>query len=533
MTSDRRPPSWRARGQDGFTLIELLVVIVILGVLAAIVVFSVRGIGDKGRKSAVAADAATLRTAEESYCAKYGRYGTVDDLRADGLMAGDPVYNVLVVGEENKCGKGEKSSFALHDASTPTESGADAIPAGTNPADLAVDEKANRVYVVATASNDVTVIDGRTDTPIGPPISLSGAVTSPTRIAVDPGTGRVYVGGTGGVAVIDTANANLVTRVSGFTATVAALAVSPENGDVYVAGGTIGNSAVAYIPAGGASATPIPLPVAGVVTGSVGTDFSFDPVHHAVYLAKGNLGTGESDAAGIGLFGISSQTRAATLVARFPTRATCTVANAGDVLYGGSARGSVAVDPNRNLVYLLARRCVPNPANPSGKWVPVATTIVINPADGSSTPINDLAGSTFAPTAVVYNPAAGSVYVHSAGGTGGTGGATCGASGGRIDRIVGTTVTGQAFVCAMSGAQGNPAHKIAVLKNYNRIFLAQQRGDGGAGGLGITDGGTLLAQAPLGTPREFGVFATNNTTAKVYAADPEKGTVAVFRTGSA
>ncbi|MER8185839.1 prepilin-type N-terminal cleavage/methylation domain-containing protein [Kitasatospora sp. NPDC094015] len=527
MTTDHRPSPPRAGRQDGFTLVELLVVIVILGVLAAIVVFSVRGVGDKGRRSAIAADAATLRTAEESYCAKHGRYGTVDDLKADGLLTGEPVYTMVEVGEENRCGRGEKSSFVLHDTSTATERGADAVPAGTNPADLAVDEKANRVYVVSTGSNDVTVIDGRTDTPIGAPISVSGAVSDPTRIAVNPGTGQVYVGGTGGVAVIDTAHGNQVTRVSGYTTTVAGLAVSPENGDVYVGGGTVGSSAVAYILAGSSSATPIPLPLAGVVPVGAGMDFAFDPVHHAVYLAKANLGLGDGEAAGIGLFGISAQTHTATVVARYPTRTSCNLANAGDVLVGGSARGSIAVDPGRNLVYLLARRCVPNPANPSGKWATVATTIAVNPADGSSTPINDLVGSPLLPFAVLHNAAAGSVYVYSGGGT------NCGGSGGRIDRIVGTTVTGQASVCGTSSAPGNQAHKTVVLKNFNRVFFAQQSGDGGPGGLGSADGGTLLTQAPLGAPRQFGALAADNTTGKVYAVDPVNGTVAVFRTGSA
>ncbi|MFF0964758.1 YncE family protein [Streptomyces sp. NPDC003703] len=526
MTWDPRPFTSRARRQDGFTLIELLVVIVILGVVAAVVVFSVRGLGDKGRKNAITADAATLRTAEESYCARHGHYGTADDLKADGLLSGDPVYNVLVVGEENKCGRGEKSSFTLHDASTPTKSGADAIRAGTDPADLAVDEKTDRVYVVAAGSNDVTVIDGRTDTPVGAPIDVSGAVSSPTRVAVDPGTGRVYVGGAGGVAIIDTAHADRVIPVSGFTTAVTGLAVSPENGDVYVGGGAASTSAVAYIPAGGSAATPIPLPAAGVVSASTGMDFSFDPAHHAVYLTKAGVGSGTTLAAGIGLFTISSQTHAADAVVHFPTKTSCGT-NAGDVLVANSARGSVAVDPGRNRVYLLAKRCVPNPADPSGPWKSVATTIVVNPGDGSSTAINDLVGTPYVPISAVYNSAAGSVYVYL------DGGANCGGSGGRIDRVVGTKVTGQASVCAVSTATGNQAHKVTMLKNFNRIFVAQQNVGGAPGGLGVADGSTLLPQATLGTPRQFGALAANNTTGKVYAVDPVNGTVAVFGTGSA
>ncbi|MFF3171539.1 prepilin-type N-terminal cleavage/methylation domain-containing protein [Streptomyces sp. NPDC057900] len=531
MTPDHRLLSSRARREDGFTLIELLVVIVILGVLAAIVVFSVRGIGDKGRENAVAADAAALRTAEESYCARHGHYGTVDDLKAGGLLADDPTYNMVMVGTENKCGRGEKSSFSLY-RTAPTESAADAVPVGANPTDLAVDEKADRVYAVSSGDNSVTVIDGRTDTAIGKPIDVSRAVTSPTRIAVDPGTGRVYVGGTGGVAIIDTAKANQVTPVGGFSTTVSGLAVSPENGDVYVGGGSISNSAVAYIAAGSSTAKPITLPATGLVSAVFGMDFSFDAARHAVYVAKSNLGTGESADATIGLFAISSQTHQARIVWKFPTKSGCAT-NAGNFLVNNSVRGSAVVDPNRHLVYLLARRCAPDPANPTGQWKGVATTIVIDPSDGSSTAIDDPVGTLYAPISAVYNAAAGSVYVFSNGGAI----AECGSIAGRISRIVGTTVTGQTSVCAASNASGNPAHKVAVLSNFNRVFVTQlktadtQDDTESPGGLGVADGTTLLRQAPLGRPREFAAVAVNNTTAKVYAVDMANGTVEAYRTG--
>ncbi|MFF1356565.1 hypothetical protein [Streptomyces sp. NPDC058297] len=72
----------------------------------------------------------------------------------------------MVVGEENKCGRGEKSSFTLNDTSTPTERGADAIQVGANPADLTVDEKANRLYVVANRMPEPSRADGQE---AGPP----------------------------------------------------------------------------------------------------------------------------------------------------------------------------------------------------------------------------------------------------------------------------------------------------------------------------------------------------------------------------
>lgn len=530
MTPDHRLFSWRARRQDGFTLIELLVVIVILGVLAAIVVFSVRGIGDKGRKSAVAADAATLRTAEESFCAKHGHYGTVEDLQADGLLTGEPAYNMVVVGEEDKCGRGEKSSYTLYDTSTPTDPAAGTIPVGTTPADLAVDETANRVYVMSTGLTNVTVVDGKTDERIGLPIDLSGAVSNPTRIAVDPRTGKVYVGGAGSVGIIDTANANQVTRVA-FTTTVSALAVSPDNGDVYVAGGTLNNSAVSYIAAGSTSATPIPLPAAGIVSAANGMDFSFDPERHAVYLAKAP-GTGAGANPHIGLFSISTQTHVAKTVKEFPAKTSCSVP--GDLL-SGSVRGTTVVDPKRNLVYLLARRCFPDPNKPDA-WKPVATVIAIDPAKETSTAIDDPVGATYGPTTAVYNSAAGSVYVFSNGGAAAT---ACGTSTGRISRIVGTTVMGQTSTCTMpTTSGGNAAHRMTVLKNFNRVFVAQHKSDAAPGvpaapgGIAVADVTTLLPHAPLARPHLFGALAVNNATAKVYAVDLTNEKLAVFRTGS-
>lgn len=526
MTPDHRLFSLRARRQDGFTLIELLVVIVILGVLAAIVVFSVKGIGDKGRKNAVAADAATLRTAEEAFCAKHGHYGTVDDLKAAGLLGDDPGYNMVTVGEENKCGRGEKSSYTLYDTS-PMEPAGDDIKVGPAPSDLAVDEKADRVYVVSKGDNTVTVIDGKTDKPIGSPIDVSGAVKSPTRIAVNSGTGQVYVGGATGVAIIDTANANQVTYVRDFTTLVSALAVSPENGDVYVAGGSASNSRVAYIAAGASSATMIPLPAgAGIVSVNNGTDFSFDPARHAVYFAK--FGTGSSANPDIGLFAISSQTHTVRFVKDFPTAPSCQN-NSGKFL-GGSTRGMTAVDPNRNLVYLLAKKCVEGGAS-------IATIIAINPENLDSTVIDDLPESKFTHISAVYNPAAGATYVYSGGVSVEVAG--CGRTSGRISEVVGTAVKREVPACANASATGNIAHKIAVLKNFNRIFVAHPYGIDpvtGAlvepGGIGVSDGTLMLRQSPLGRLREFVSLAVNNTTAKLYALDSAKEKVTVFRTGS-
>jgi peptide/nickel transport system substrate-binding protein len=102
----RRISQERNRHEGGFTLIELLVVIVILGILSAVVVFAVRGVGDKGSSAASATDAKTLRTAEEAYCAKFGRYAgdpdgagsltPIDELKSKQLLSNDsPAINKI------------------------------------------------------------------------------------------------------------------------------------------------------------------------------------------------------------------------------------------------------------------------------------------------------------------------------------------------------------------------------------------------------------------------------------------------------
>lgn len=79
--------------ESGFTLIELLVVIIILGILAGVVVFAVRGAGDKGQGPAHAIDARTIRTAQEAYCAREGRYAEAEELVAERFLSELPTYH--------------------------------------------------------------------------------------------------------------------------------------------------------------------------------------------------------------------------------------------------------------------------------------------------------------------------------------------------------------------------------------------------------------------------------------------------------
>jgi len=86
----------------------LLVVVVILGVLAGVVVFAVRGAGDKGRASAYATDAKTLRTAEESFCAKNGFYASTAQQLVDARFLSEvgTMNTVETNGVTGPCGNG-------------------------------------------------------------------------------------------------------------------------------------------------------------------------------------------------------------------------------------------------------------------------------------------------------------------------------------------------------------------------------------------------------------------------------------------
>ena len=95
----------RQPGEAGFTLIELLVVIVILAILSAVVVFAVRGVGDKGRSAAYATDARTLRTAQEAFCAKFGRYATTEaELVSEELLSEESeLHEIQTAGVSGPC----------------------------------------------------------------------------------------------------------------------------------------------------------------------------------------------------------------------------------------------------------------------------------------------------------------------------------------------------------------------------------------------------------------------------------------------
>ena len=115
------------------------------------------------------------------------------------------------------------------------------IPVGSAPRGIAVDAGANRVYVASSGSNEVTVIDGESNEVV----VTHPAGKEPWGIAVDPNTGRVFVSnrGSGTVSVIDGRhNLRIATVAVGDLPT--AVAVNPDTGRVYVASSGSGDLGV-------------------------------------------------------------------------------------------------------------------------------------------------------------------------------------------------------------------------------------------------------------------------------------------------
>jgi peptide/nickel transport system substrate-binding protein len=78
----------RAAGSGGFTRLEVAVIVVIVGLVAAAGVFALRDDGDRRSETAAVIDKEALQTAEEAFMAKNGRYGSEDELVAQGFLAG-------------------------------------------------------------------------------------------------------------------------------------------------------------------------------------------------------------------------------------------------------------------------------------------------------------------------------------------------------------------------------------------------------------------------------------------------------------
>lgn len=226
------------------------------------------------------------------------------------------------------------------------------ISAGLDPFAVDVDPALNKAYVANYGSNDVTVIDGLTNTATTIP-----AGTNPYAVAVDPITNKAFVANQG---------SNTITAIdgrSGATTTIsvgnapAAVAVNPVTGTVYVANSR-SNSVTAINEATNSTVT--------VPTGSSPVALAVNPATNMVYVAD----QGSND----------------VTVINGTTNATSTIP-------AGSSPGAVGVDPATNRIYV---------ANMGSDDV-----TAIDGATGTTSRIP--VGTT--PVAVAVNPVTNKIYV--------------------------------------------------------------------------------------------------------------------------
>jgi YVTN family beta-propeller protein len=112
------------------------------------------------------------------------------------------------------------------------------VPVGTSPRAVAVNPQTNKIYVANSFSNNVTVIDGATNSTI---TVTTGGV--PVAVAVNSATNKIYVadrgnflkGGKGNVTVIDGATNSTTTVIDANANGPFALAVNPATNKIYIA----------------------------------------------------------------------------------------------------------------------------------------------------------------------------------------------------------------------------------------------------------------------------------------------------------
>jgi YVTN family beta-propeller protein len=228
----------------------------------------------------------------------------------------------------------------------------------------------NEIYVDNQNSNNVTVIDGATNT-----TTTVGAGTTPSSVAVNPATNKIYVANTGSsnVTVMDEAT-NTTTTVGAGT-TPSSVALNPMTNKIYVANQNSNNVTVID----GATNATQTVPV-----GSGPNSVAVNPITNKIYVSNENSNN--------------------LTVVDGATNTTTTVG-------AGTTPSSVAVNPMTNAIYVAnaGSSSVTVLAEQGVQTIPLTATISPVPGNqtSSATPtFTFTASSSFSPTA----PPPGAVY---------------------------------------------------------------------------------------------------------------------------
>jgi YVTN family beta-propeller protein len=161
------------------------------------------------------------------------------------------------------------------------------VPVGTQPLAIAVNQTTNMVYVANGADGTVSIIDAGNNNST----STVGVGTFPQGIAINPVTNRIYVSNTGGpaifgnsVTVIDAANGNATATVTTGTGPYA-IAVNSVTNKIYVANETSGSQPDSVTIIDGATNS-----TSSITVGAGANAVAVDSALNKVFVANGNSG---------------------------------------------------------------------------------------------------------------------------------------------------------------------------------------------------------------------------------------------------
>ncbi len=359
------------------------------------------------------------------------------------------------------------------------------VSAGTNPSAVAVDTVSNKIYVANNGSANVTVIDGATNA-----TTVVSAGTNPSAVAVNPLTNKIYVANNG------SANVTVINGATNATATVSAgtdpsaVAVNPVSNEIYVAN------------KGSSNVTVINGTTNATTTVSVGNNpfaLAVNPVTNRVYVAnKGSNNVTVINGANNSTATVSAGT-GPSAVAVNPVTNQVYVANgnSGDVtvingannatttVSAGSSPAAVAVDPVTNEIYVANN-----------------TSANITVIDGASNSTITVSAGTD-PDAVAVNPVTDRIYAANSGSNNVT----------VIDGATNSTTTVSVGTSPDAVAVNPVANKIYVVNEDGRVTVID----------GTTNSTTTVnvGNTPL-------TIAINPVTNKIYVPNSESNNVTVI-----
>ena len=368
------------------------------------------------------------------------------------------------------------------------------VGVGTGPEAVAINPITNKIYVANYGSNNVSVIDGATNT-----TTKVGAGTEPDAIAVNPLTNTIYVAnfGSASVTVINGAT-NKTSTVTAGTNPIA-IAVNPDTNTIYVA--NAGSSNVTVIN-GSTNATST------VQAGTNPYAVAVNPVTNMIYVANYNSAN---------VTVIDGATNATTPVA------------------AGTTPFAVAVNPVTNKIYVAnegsANVTIIDGATNTPSTVPAGTSpyaiavnqvtnqaYVVNYGNAGSTStvtvINGTSTSTstivvgIQPQAIAVNPITNQIYVANWGG-------------GEASTV--TAIDGPS-ASTVTLTAGSAPYAIAVNPATNRIYAANE----GSNNVTVIDGATYAYTMLASGNYQYIAVAVNPVTDNVYVAYPNSNTVTVI-----